>query len=139
MKEAIIIKEEFVLTNEEKLLIKIVEKASGILYISLKSKRRDSDISIARNILGLLLRKETHCTFKRAGWVINRNHSSVVVYEKNFDDNYNFYPEFKRVYNKAIQIKENNHFTTNQEMTLIKTQILEMEKRLKRIRKNIHF
>jgi chromosomal replication initiation ATPase DnaA len=139
MKDTIIINEEIMITNEEKILIKVVEKASGILYSLITSKRRDSDISIARNILGILLRKNTSCTYKRAGWVINRHHSSVIHYENTFDDNYNFYPEYKRIYDKAIQIKENNHFTTNQEMTLIKTQILEMEKRLNRIRRNIQF
>tara|TARA_R100001480_G_scaffold96950_1_gene101740 strand:+ start:408 stop:827 length:420 start_codon:yes stop_codon:yes gene_type:complete len=137
MKDIITINEEIIITSEEKTLIKVVEKASGILYKTIISSKRDADIVLARNILGYLLRKKTLCTYKRAGWVINRHHSSVVAYEREFDKNYKFYPEYKRVYNKALNIYDNNHFTTTVEMRLIQTQILEIEKSIRRIKRDI--
>ena len=128
---------EIIITNEEQTLIKVVEKASGIFYEQIKSNSREAEIVIARNILGCLLRKETSCTVKRAGLVVNRDHSSIVAYEREHEKNLKFYPAYKRVYEKALMINGNNNFRTTVEMDLIQQQIIQIETSLKRIKKNI--
>tara|TARA_R110000787_G_scaffold179098_2_gene290842 strand:+ start:3405 stop:3803 length:399 start_codon:yes stop_codon:yes gene_type:complete len=130
---------EIIITNEEKLLIYSVVKGSGVSMTLIQSKKRDREIAIARNILGYLLRTKLKCKQQRAADIINTSHCSIVVYLKNWHDNYKYYPEYKKCYDKILILYESNYYNINLKMDLVRAQITDIEKTLKKLKKEIHY
>tara|TARA_R100000541_G_scaffold58407_1_gene69611 strand:+ start:1728 stop:2129 length:402 start_codon:yes stop_codon:yes gene_type:complete len=122
---------EITLNSDEETILRVVEKASGYSYETLRSNNRKEEIAIARNILGVLLRQEYNIRFKRIGQIINRNHSSVVYYGKSWEGNYKCWPNYKRMFDKCTNIMKTQNVMTNMQLQIVKTQIDSMEKTLK--------
>ena len=122
---------EITLNSDEETIIRVLEKASGFNYETLRSKSRKEEINIARNILGVLLRQEYNIRFKRIGQIVNRDHSSVVYYCKSWEGNYKCWPDYKRLFDKCTNIMKTQNIITNMQLQIIKTQIDSIEKTLK--------
>ena len=86
-------------TVTEGTLIKVVEEACSITIAEIRSSSRKNRLVIARSILGCMLRKETGCTYQRAGELVGRDHASVISYERKFKDNVRFYKKYRDAYN----------------------------------------
>lgn len=125
---------EITLNNDEETIIRVVEKASGLSYSEIKSRKRQEHIAIARNILGVLLRQEHYIQFNRIGQIVNRNHASIVYYCKTWQDNYDGWPEYKRLFDKCMNIMESQNVITNMQIEIAKRQIDEVESILEKLK-----
>ena len=96
---------KLILNSQEETLTKIVEKSCDITREQIRSKYRYQNYAIPRMILGYLLRHKAGCTVNRAGELIGRHHSALIVYEAKFDEynNSKFHPRFKKAYNKIME------------------------------------
>lgn len=79
-------------------LFECVEEVTGIDKQTILSQKRDSEIAMARNIIGYMLYKEIGVKTTQAGKILKRDHSTIVYYAKTFETNYNYYKEYRDVY-----------------------------------------
>jgi chromosomal replication initiation ATPase DnaA len=66
----------------------------------LQNKKRTRLLTYAKMIYAYYMRK-SEMTFSEIGIEVNRDHSSCVNYIRNFEDYYNFIPEFRELVNKV--------------------------------------
>tara|TARA_R100000541_G_C1869332_1_gene80551 strand:+ start:115 stop:543 length:429 start_codon:yes stop_codon:yes gene_type:complete len=89
---------EGIIETKVDLLFAITEELLGVSEQAIKSKLRDRDIALARNILGYMFNMELRITVKKSGELINRDHSTICHYTRTFEGNYNYYPDFREQY-----------------------------------------
>ena len=84
--------------NKIDMLFAVTEAVSGATKDDILSKKREQYISVARNIVGYILHNELGLTVMESGKIIGRDHSTITYYSKVFDDNYNFFRDFREKY-----------------------------------------
>ena len=84
--------------NKIDMLFAVTEAITGATKEDILSKKRKQYISVARNIVGYIAHNELGLTLMESGKLIGRDHSTVVYYTKVFDDNYNFFRDFREKY-----------------------------------------
>jgi hypothetical protein len=94
---------EDIIKTKLELLFGITEAITGASEQAIRSPLRDRHIALARNIVGCILYKEFGLTVKKTAKLINRDHSSVCYYDKNFDGNFEFDPEFREAYTNIAE------------------------------------
>ena len=85
------------LNSNEEAMTEIVELVSGISREQIRGKDRRMKVSIARGILGYMLRREG-CTSQRAGELVGRHHSSALKYSRDHDKNLTHYDAYNKMY-----------------------------------------
>lgn len=95
--------EDFVSKRAEKIykadiLFKVIKEVTGISKNEIISKNRKKDIAIVRNIAGYMLHKDIGMTTTDTAEIIKRDHSTVVYYSKMFETNYDYWRDFKNIY-----------------------------------------
>jgi len=123
----------FTMSNQEETLIKIVTTACNLTIEEIRSSSRSSSLVIARGILGCMLKSETGCTYKRAGELVGRDHSSVISYERKFKDNIRFYKKYRDIYN-AVSEEYSSHYS-DVSLDIMSKQILQIEQQLEVLKK----
>jgi chromosomal replication initiation ATPase DnaA len=118
----------FIMNNQEETLIRIVEDACNLTIDEIRSTSRRPHLVIARSILAVMLKTECGCTCYRAGELVGRDHSSVVAYERNFNENIEFYKKYRETYN-AIKEQHNDQYS-DISMNIMSKQIFQIERQL---------
>ena len=90
-------KRKLILNSQEEAITQIVELVSGIPRETLRSKNRVSKVSIARSILGYMLRREGS-TSKRTGELVGRHHASVLKYCLDHENNLKYYDKYNAMF-----------------------------------------
>lgn len=85
------------LNSKEEAVTQIVEVVSGISREELRGKDRRMKISIARSILGYMLRREG-CSAVRAGELVGRHYSSALKYAADHKKNLDHFGKYKEMY-----------------------------------------
>tara|TARA_R110002073_G_scaffold88016_2_gene208987 strand:+ start:3597 stop:4022 length:426 start_codon:yes stop_codon:yes gene_type:complete len=97
------------------ILFETIEEVTGLKKETIISKGRVQDIAIARNIAGYIIHKGIGLTTVATAKIINRDHSTVVYYNKMFDTNYNYYKEYRELYNIVTELFWSKFVTTEKE------------------------
>lgn len=100
---------EDIIKNKVELLFDLTDSISGVTEAQIKSKKRNEDIAVSRNIVGYMLHNELGITVMRSGSIINRDHSTITHYTKTFEANYNHYSKYRELYS-AINEAFWSHF-----------------------------
>ncbi len=90
--------EDITKLDTTKTLFSVVEEVTGVTKEQILGKSRHAHIAIARNIAGYILYKEAGFTTTETAKTLNRSHCTVVHYGKSFNNNYNYYEEFREKY-----------------------------------------
>lgn len=89
------------MNSQEEAITQIVEKVSGISREQIRSRNRKRELALPRAVLGVILRQDAACTYKRTGQLLGRDHASVLKYIKDHDANFRYYPQYKELYRKV--------------------------------------
>tara|TARA_Y100001973_G_C5059470_1_gene261917 strand:- start:76 stop:483 length:408 start_codon:yes stop_codon:yes gene_type:complete len=95
---------EDIIENKVDMLFGITEALSGATRKMITSKKRHQNVALPRNIIGYMLHNELGVTVVNSGKIINRDHSTITHYTKTFENNYNYYTEFKELYTNISEI-----------------------------------
>lgn len=121
------------MNNQEEAITQIVEKVSGVSREQIRGRCRVKRIHIPRSILGYMLRADLGCTYKRAGELVGRDHASVIKYNKDHDDNFRYYQDYKILY-REVQSRYINEFK-GVKFKIIQQQIEDLQEQLEVIKK----
>ena len=116
------------LTLSESTLIQIVEESLGFTLFEIRTSSRRAPLVIARSILANLLRRETGCTFSRAGRIVGRDHASVVKYTKDFKSSVQYYEKYKDAWELVLKHREEQYSDIS--LKMMNTQIFQIESQL---------
>lgn len=131
------IKKEALILYKADILFETVEEITGIKKEEITSKKRDQNIAMARNIVGYILHKGVGITTTLTAKIINRDHSTVVYYNKMFDGNYNYYKDFKDVYDLVTGLFWSKFFTTEEKE--IDLQVKSLEALIEKLKKRTEY
>lgn len=95
--------EDYVSKRAEKIykadiLFKVIKEVTGITKDEIISKNRKKDIALVRNIAGYMLHKQIGMTTTDSADILKRDHSTVVYYNRMFETNYDYWREYKNIY-----------------------------------------
>ena len=90
--------------NKIDLLFEVTEMVTGISKEDICSKKRHKEYTIPRNIIGYILHKELELTVVKSAKILNRDHSTISFYSKMFNDNLNYFKEYKNIYKSISEI-----------------------------------
>jgi len=96
------------MNSQEQALVDIVCKASDLSLIQIQSISRNRKYAYTRSVLGYMLRRIVGCTLIRTGEIVNRNHSTVIHYEKTYDDNRKYDKEYYNFAKKVDSLYSDN-------------------------------
>ena len=85
------------------ILFETVEEITGI--------KKD----LIRNIIGYILHKGVGMTTTSVAKTLKRDHSTVVYYNRMFETNYNYYKEYRVIYNLVTELFWSKFFTEEKE------------------------
>lgn len=102
-------------TSKIDALFESVEDITGIKKDVILSKKRKQDVAMARNIVGYILHKGVGMTTTSVAKALNRDHSTIVYYNRMFDTNYNYYKEYRVIYNLVTELFWSKFFTEEKE------------------------
>lgn len=119
------------MSNQEEAITQIIEKVSGISRDLIRGKSRVKRIGIPRSILGYMLREEVGCTYKRAGELVGRDHASIIKYNRDHQDNFKFYSDYKVLY-REVQSRYISDFK-GVKFSLLQKQIDDVQNQLNKI------
>ena len=97
------------------ILFETVEEITGIKKDLILSKKRKQDVAMARNIIGYILHKGVGMTTTSVAKTLKRDHSTVVYYNRMFETNYNYYKEYRVIYNLVTELFWSKFFTEEKE------------------------
>jgi chromosomal replication initiation ATPase DnaA len=116
------------MNSQEKAVVDIVCDVSGLSLDQIQSKSRNRKYAYTRSVLGYILRRIVGCTLIRTGEIIGRDHSTVIYYEKTYDDNHKYDKEYYTFANKVEEIYSEN-FTAIR-LQLVNDKIADLKLRL---------
>tara|TARA_B110000444_G_scaffold259528_1_gene303513 strand:+ start:1561 stop:1956 length:396 start_codon:yes stop_codon:yes gene_type:complete len=118
------------MNSQEKALVDIVCDASGLSLDQIKGKLKTRKYAYTRSILGYMLRRIVGCTLVRTGEILDRDHSTIIHYEKTYDDNRKYHQDYC---NFAIKVEEmySDNFTSIR-LKLVEEKILDLSDTLDR-------
>ena len=88
------------LSVEEIVVCSSVVMSSGLTLEAIMSKSRTHDYVMARSVLGIML-CEIGCTLTRSGFIINRDHATILHYKRTHQANMLYHKGYKEVYESA--------------------------------------
>ena len=89
------------------LVIETVAKSFQLSPLDLKSRRRDREAALARQVAMYLIKQETNCSLAQIGTELgNRDHSTVIYAYKKIESYINTTPDLKR---KILDIQQTIH------------------------------
>ncbi len=92
------INKELTKLHKAEILFDTVKEITGVQKETILTKNREKRIAIARNIMGYILHKEIGITSTGTAKILKLDHSTIIYYAKMFDENYQYYTEYRDDY-----------------------------------------
>lgn len=85
-------------------IFKAIEKVTGISKDELISKARHRPIVEGRYLFAYIIRRKTNLTLKEIGKMLNKDHCSIIFYNKQMENYINSDKHLINMYNKTINL-----------------------------------